>query len=29
MLLAAKKDKKDAPVLIEVDEKIPVGSKLG
>lgn len=29
MLLAAKKDKKAAPVLIEVDEKIPVGSKLG
>jgi methionyl-tRNA synthetase len=29
MLLAAKKDKKDAPVLIEVDEKIPVGSRLG
>ena len=29
MLLAAKKDKKDAPVLIEVDEKIPVGARLG
>ena len=29
MLLAAKKDKKDAPILIEVDERIPVGSRLG
>ncbi len=29
MLLAAKQGKKDAPVLIEVDEKIPVGAKLG
>lgn len=29
MLLAAKKDKKDVPVLIEVDEKIPAGAKLG
>ncbi|MDR3237677.1 MAG: methionine--tRNA ligase [Spirochaetia bacterium] len=29
MLLAAKKNKNDAPVLIEVDEKIPVGSRLG
>jgi len=28
MLLAAKKSKKDKPVLIEIDEKIPVGSKL-
>ncbi|PKL36260.1 MAG: methionine--tRNA ligase [Spirochaetae bacterium HGW-Spirochaetae-1] len=29
MLLAAKKNKGDAPVLIEVDDKIPVGSRLG
>ncbi|HOS38724.1 MAG TPA: methionine--tRNA ligase [Spirochaetota bacterium] len=28
MLLAAKKDKKDAPVLIEVDDRIPVGARL-
>jgi len=29
MLLAAKNDKNDAPVLIEIDDKIPVGAKLG
>jgi len=28
MLLAAKKNKNDDPVLIEIDEKIPTGSKL-
>lgn len=29
MLLAAKKDRNDAPVLIEVDRSIPNGAKLG
>ncbi len=29
MLLAAKKEKDDKPVLIEVDDSIPVGSRLG
>jgi len=29
MLLAAKKDKNDKPVLIEIDEAVPVGARLG
>jgi len=28
MLLAAKKDKKDRPVLIELSDNIPVGARL-
>jgi methionyl-tRNA synthetase len=28
MLLAAKKEKEDKPVLIEVDDSIPVGARL-
>ncbi|MDA3822519.1 MAG: methionine--tRNA ligase [Bacteroidales bacterium] len=29
MLLAAKKGKKDSPILIEIDEAIPLGARLG